>query len=359
MKKALIYTLYGNYNYGNKLQNYAVQEILGKSNIETNTVILKKIRNKEFIKFVKKIIKLFIPKYRRFKKYEKEREKNFLIFDKKISKIKYKNVDLKKYDCVIVGSDQVWNPLDLQSQQIVEEVNKIENNKIISYAASIAVDNIPEQYKEKYKKQFLKINHLSVRENEGKKIIEDLTNRDDLNVIVDPTMMLSVEEWDKVSSKPKQMEKFEFEEGKYILTYFLGNLSKKAKDEMNKFATDNNLKIINLLDKNDPFYTCGPSEFLYLEKNAFLVCTDSFHSCVFAILFNTPFITYERIDNQGKMNSRLNNLLKLFKLEDRKYNGNITLETINVDYTKAYTIIEEEKNKSKDFLIKALEDKNE
>ena len=97
---------------------------------------------------------------------------------------------------------------------------------------------------------------------------------------------------------------------RYILTYFLGNLSDSRKKEISRIANEYDCEIINLLDKKDPFYSCcGPSEFLYLEKNAFLICTDSFHSSVFAILYDRPFIVFNREDKLQNMNSRIANLL--------------------------------------------------
>ena len=112
------------------------------------------------------------------------------------------------------------------------------------------------------------------------------------------------------------------------------------------------------LDEKDPFFTSGPSEFLYLEKNAFLICTDSFHSCVFAIIYNRPFIVFKRDDNTVSMNSRLETLLSKFKLIERYNKDNrISKEMLNHDYKETYKILEEEKQKSYDFIKKIFEKK--
>ena len=142
--------------------------------------------------------------------------------------------------------------------------------------------------------------------------------------------------------------------------YFLGEINDDIKKEIERVADENNCKIINILDKNDLFYQSGPSEFLYLEKNAYLICTDSFHSSVFAILYDRPFIVFERNQKNGvSMNSRLDTLISKFKLKDRKYNGvKITQNNINHDYSEAYTILENERNKSKKFISKVLDNKN-
>ena len=91
-------------------------------------------------------------------------------------------------------------------------------------------------------------------------------------------------------------------------------------NEIRRVAKENNCEVINILDKDSVFYECGPSEFLYLEKHAFLICTDSFHSSVFAILYNRPFIVFDREEeNVGNMNSRLETLISKLELKNRKY----------------------------------------
>ena len=195
--------------------------------------------------------------------------------------------------------------------------------------------------------------NVSLREETGKKIYYDITGKEDAIVCLDPTMLLKQQEWDKVSNRPKQLDNLK--SSKYILNYFLGELSKERKDEINRIAKENNCEIINILDKNNPFYETGPSEFLYLEKNAFLICTDSFHSSVFAILYNTPFVVFDREDKVASMNSRIECLLSKFKLTDRYYKGKITDNLLKCDYTEAYKILEEERKKSDIFLRKALD----
>ena len=198
-----------------------------------------------------------------------------------------------------------------------------------------------------------KFKAISVREKVGENIIKKLTNRTDVEVLIDPTMLLNPEEWDIVAKRPKQIDLLKNK--KYILNYFLGELSENRKKEIERVAKENNCDIINILDKKSPFYQTGPSEFLYLEKNAFLICTDSFHSSVFAILYNNPFIVFSREGNGCEMNSRIETLLNKFKLENRMFNDNkIDIENLQLDYNNSYKILEKERIKSKKYLMKAL-----
>ena len=353
MKKVAILTINDDNNYGNRLQNYAVQEILKKQGLKVET-----ISNQQGIygiKYLKKIIKniikrliIFKPSFRRFH--------YFMKFNKNIRYSKY-HIDKKhipeklsqKYEYFITGSDQVWNP-NFGRMSDIDFLTFAPKEKRNSFSASFGINEVPEDMKEYYKKNLLELNKISVREETGKKIIENLTGRTDVEVLVDPTMLLKAEEWDKVSKKPKNLKT-----DKYILNYFLGELSEERKKEIDRIAKENGCEVINILDKNSLFYENGPSEFLYLEKNAFLICTDSFHSCVFAILYNRPFIVFEREDNNVNMNSRIETLINKFQLKNREFTGKITKENLEYDYSDAYKILDKERDKSKKFLKNALE----
>ncbi len=352
MKKIGILTINDDGNYGNRLQNYAVQHVLEKKGFEVNTISNQK-KSHSIIFFFKNLIKSIMPnnkgtRYRNFVKFNKYIKYSKIHIDenhipKKLNKL---------YDCFFSGSDQVWNPTFGRMSDI-DFLTFADENKRCSFSASFGITKIPEEKKEYYRDRLEKFKCISVREDVGKKIVEDLIGRKDVVTLADPTMLLSSEEWDNLSKMPKQIEKLKIK--KYILNYFLGNLSDKRYKEIEKIAKKNKCEIINLLDKNDPFYISGPSEFLWLEKNAFLICTDSFHSSVFAIIYNRPFVIFDREDQEQNMSSRLETLISKFHLKDRKYNEkSITDNNLNHDYSDAYKILEKEKEKSNVFLRKAL-----
>ena len=352
MKIIGIVTINDYNNYGNRLQNYAVQSVIKKmynSNINVITIVNGKKYN--FIKReIKKIIKIIIMK----KGYK--RHLNFFKFNRNIlfsrNIVDYSNIPNNlnsKYDYFIVGSDQVWNP-NFDRLSDVDLLLFSEPNKRISFSASFGISELPIKYHEKAKQELSKFKAISVREDAGKRIIKDVVGRTDVEVLVDPTMLLTASEWDKVSKRPKMLKS-----DKFILNYFLGKLSDDRKKEIYRVAKENACEVINILDKNSQFYECGPSEFLYLEKHAFLICTDSFHSSVFAILYNRPFIVFDREDNIVSMNSRLETLLSKFKLENRKYCGKITKNDLSCDYQESYKILDKERDKAINWLKKALD----
>ena len=349
MKKIGIITINDNDNYGNRLQNYAVQEILKKLEVMPITIKNEPATNTKD-KYLLRKLKSFFNKGTYSKIVDRRNcfenfNKNITFSIKKITPFS----NLKEYDYVITGSDQVWNP-NIGRLREVDLLEVTEPKKRVSFSASFGINKLSEQYWKKLKHALKDYRAISVRENAGKKIIEDVVGRKNVEILVDPTMLLTSEEWDKASKKPEQLKT-----DKYILNYFLGELSEERKKEIQRIANENNCEVINILDKNSPFYETGPSEFLYLEKNAFLICTDSFHSSVFAILYNKPFIVFDREDSHENMNSRLETLLSKFKLENRWYKGHITDELLKVDYTEAYKILDTERKKSEDFLKRALD----
>ena len=336
-----IYTLNGLYNFGNRLQNYALVSYINNNfDVEAFNIWIGK-KNSKYKYSFKKILPL--KKYNRYV--------NFYKFNQLI-KTDY-NIN-NNYDCYIVGSDQVWNPQCMENLHDMYLLKTKDMVKKISYAASFGVDYLPYEQIDMFKEGIEDFDFVSVREDKGKEIIKDMLDDKKIEVLIDPTMLLSASEWKNVAKPPKSIKNIKNK--KYILNYFLGELSIERKKEIEKIATENNCIIIDMLDKNSPFYECGPSEFIYLEMNAFLICTDSFHSSVFAFLFNKPFIVFERQEKgRNNMGSRIDTLLTKFNLKNRRFNGKtITLDNLKHDYTESYKILKTEREKANEFLKKAL-----
>ena len=345
-----ILTINDNNNYGNRLQNYALQQYLTNTfgaNVET-------IWNNLDLSFLKRL-------FRKSKKYLKFllrkngyiRYFNFTSFTKKIKHSRYvinnKFVPKKintKYDFFITGSDQVWNPNHkrLTKNDLLSFANP---DKRISYAASFGVSDIEEKYTELLKHELSKFRAISVRENEAKSLIENKTKIKNVEVLIDPTMLLDSEQWKLVEKKPKYLKS-----EKYILCYFLGKIDNDSFNKIKKISKEKGWEIINILDPKSIFYNCGPSEFLYLERNAQLICTDSYHSSVFAIIFNTPLTIFERKDKHVSMNSRIETLVEKFDLDERLYSKSKKINLDSFDRSKLENIINNEKLKTYNYFYK-------
>ena len=345
MKKVAIITLQGMNNYGNRLQNYAVTYTL-KHN--TNKKIYNLHIEKLFSRFrviLSCIVKRNIDTYRYFK---------FLNFSKIYSNdiVISENKDIyeQKFDYVICGSDQIWNLSYSSNHYYYGGI--VTKDKRIAYSASFGVSEIPDEYKDMYIKHLSKMKAISVREDSGAKIVKDLIGID-VPVLIDPTMMLTKDEWCKIIKKPRFYKKSE----KYILTYFLGDVLQEYREYIENFAKENGCKVINLErhNTNKYWYYTGPSEFVWLIKNCTTMFTDSFHACVFSILMNVPFVVFDRDGTGVGIGTRIDTLLDKFNLNDRKFSNQNTQQVLDVDYSHIEPILNIERKKSIDFLKDAME----
>ena len=369
MKKIGIITLNGYFNYGNRLQNYALQEVLKELGFEVETIIKTKKQkdssNKRTVgKLKQKNLKeLYKVAYRKalnslyksklneqrtqiFKdfSYTYIRETDFCISDNNIPEDLF-----QRYDYFVTGSDQVWNPTYKHNSSI-EFLTFVPPEKRIAYAPSFGVSEIPEKDRENYTAWLSELAHISVREEAGAKIIKELTGRE-APVLVDPTMLLTKEKWLSIAKAPDSKPKND-----YLLTYFLGEIPRDRRKRLNDIAKKNDLKIVNLAQiKDRKAYLSGPSEFIDYINNSSLFCTDSFHGAVFSVLLDTPFIVFNREDDSPSMNSRIDTLLKKFKLESRSANFELSnTQIFDVDYSHTIPILEKERAKSLNYLKNAL-----
>ena len=383
--KVGIVSCYFKHNYGSMLQAYATQKILDDMGIENETINIDKnidfangkkkyymgqLLNFEFLKAKLGMVKLKIDK-----KIKKQLGKNISIRDKKYEEFRkvfklteeYKTyAELtekakKDYTSVLVGSDQLWLPVNIVADYytlnfVPDEVNKI------SFSTSFGVSSVPEKYKESYKKFLNRINHLSTREVAGQKIIKDLTGRE-AELVCDPTLLFNKEEWMSIQQEERIIKE------KYIFCYFLGkNIEHRKFVERLKKETGYKIVSLNHADEyvkySDVFadetpYDVGPSEFLNMIRNAEYVCTDSFHGTVFSLINNVKFFTFRRYSNKSKVstNSRIDSLLGIVDLKDRLLNGDEDVAkeiTKKINFENVNTKLEEFRNKSKEFLNKSL-----
>ena len=337
--KVEIVTIISN-NYGNRLQNYALQETLKKLGVRSVT---NRIDNKIAKRKVKEIIKATRSRY--LSDY-------FSRFDMKNIKFKYsieKYSDSKYIDYYIAGSDQIWNP-NFSFNSDREFLTFAPSNKKIAYAASIGISELSENQSIRFKRNLKDFCAISVRETEAADLIEKLIGKRP-EVVLDPTMLLTKDEWFKVSKQSKLMTTKPF-----IVKYFLGRRSEEVDEMINSFANENEFEVIDVTSKECP-YIIGPAEFVYLFQYSQMNFVDSFHGTVFSILFNKTFYTFARPEEKGfgNMNSRFETLFSLFPLEERylKKCDKINFDAeINFDITNK--LLESYRSESVAFLKKAL-----
>lgn len=352
-----IVTLYGYFNYGNRLQNYALQEVLKDQDNEVETIIFKNKEN--FLKSnMKKILERRDNKYKIKSFNDIIRESNIKRFSKKYIKTKeydinnvsnYMKID-SDFDLFIVGSDQVWNPrFWRESEDSIDFKQYLlqfaSDDKKMSYASSFGINELPGYWINLFQSELNKFFAISAREKSGAKIIKDILNKD-VPVVLDPTMLLTATQWtNKLGLEDKKED--------YIVLFFLGEKDTEMQNFINSLKDKE--KIVDVMDcKNTKYYCSNPKDFLNLIKNSKLVITDSFHATVFSIIFEIPFVVFGRkYKSKMNMNSRIKTLLEKFDLKDRIYdNGNIDL--YKCDFSGFEKCINYERNKSLDYLLSNL-----
>ena len=369
-RKVGIVTLHGYHNYGNKLQNYALQEVLNDLGFIADTLILstqrtplsaiydnaKKIFRQSPLESIAMVTRKLKSRTisREHKELVDSRTNVFKQFSKhhlseKFVKLDKGNISTinKDYDYFVTGSDQVWNPVYISNMEKYF-LTFADKSKRIAYAPSFSCPKLPKSHEKKYRKWLKEMSRISVRETEGAEIIRESTGIN-APVLVDPTLLLSKKQWlsiaNKASNRPEQG---------YILTYFLGETSSDTEQYIQNLAQEKNMKIIRLGDIHDKeSYITGPREFIDYINNAAVLLTDSFHGVVFSILLETPFLVYERKTNIPTMYSRIETLLDRFDLRHREAR-NVVQDIFDIDFGHTYEILEFEKEKSLNYLRDAL-----
>ncbi len=319
-KKIAIVTLYDEFNIGNKLQNYALQEILKKYADSVTTLTYSEAREiYPLMGWKGKLVALLgYPKetarekraiIRRFRRFA-EFSKKYIVTEKPCKFIEHDEETNKKYDYFVTGSDQVWRNFSGKDEEIDYFMLRFaDESKRVCYAPSIGRNEIPAEFRERFVEGINGFKYLSCREADGCEIIKGLTGRE-VSLMPDPTLCLSADEWRKIEKKPD----FTVPEH-YILVYFLGDKSPEDIQEISKFAEQNGLPVIDIYDMNSEYFLTRPDEFLFLVRNADYMFTNSFHGSVFSIIFDRQLRVFGRNDSIAKgMGGRLATLLSLFKL---------------------------------------------
>lgn len=376
------------HNYGSFLQSYAMFETIKKLGYDPEVIntagvqfSISAARRKYFIKRIfninelrsysamlrgiamKYVSKKYAEQLRiRGTGYERFRDSHFKFSPVKTS---WKEISemCKDYCAVVVGSDQLWRPANIEGNYYTLNFVPYEINKI-AYAPSFGIPFLPKSQAEKAKKFLPRLNHIGVREERGADIIKELTGLK-VPVVCDPTLLFTKEDWDKNVGE-------RIIKDNYILCYFLGDnedslkFAKKLKEYWNVkivgivHIAGYNKNISKYMDET-PF-DIDPFQFVNLVKFAKCVLTDSFHCSVFSILFEKEFFAFKRFSDKDTMstNNRLVTLFKMVEIEGRLISGK---EAVNkelfklIDYKKVCENIRKKREFSMNYLIKALENK--
>lgn len=254
-------------------------------------------------------------------------------------------------DLFITGSDQIWNPFcgGYNPMMFLEFVN--DGTKCVAYSSSISLPELPPSVASRMKADLEKFSHIAVREQRSVELLGKLLGRDDIKLVVDPTYLLTAEEWEEFGNRAE----IEFTvPDKYIFCYFVGD---KRADVYERMVQDVKRftgieRVINLECYNRPrvygggitYQDAGPYEWVYLLRHASYVCMDSYHATVFALKFQKEFVhAMKNADTEtGSQNTRMYDILSRYGLLYKNYNDGETEWQQRIDYQHLTPLIEGE-----------------
>lgn len=313
-------------NYGTFLQAYALQHVLRGMGYDNRIIDDKPIIDKKFPPAPPRKLSLYwkirirlakiyhniigdIPRKPTSEDLYQKFKNQYLLLDSDFIKPEDLN---ERYDVFIAGSDQIWYP----NEEVFDPYFYLNfaKKKKISYAPSVGASEYPKAFIHRSKPLLERFDHISVREQMGKNLLSSFIDKD-IEVVLDPTLLLQAAEWDNVASYPVYKGKYAF---LYMLTYNENYLNSAIQD-----AARQGLKLITVSNEPrlaecvDQVVEAGPSEFVSLIKYADVVYTDSFHGTVFSLLYHKKFVTFKRFSSSSKnnQNSRLENLFNILDIQ--------------------------------------------
>lgn len=362
-------------NYGGILQAYALQTVLERMGHEVvvfNKVIpIRKVRFQIILKrFVKKLLGYDIVVFGERKEFREAPivNKNFLSFRKKYIHEEFisnfNDIVNYKLDCIVVGSDQVWRPKYFKEEWLEPMENAFLSFtrdwtiKRVSYAASFGTDSweYTDFETDKIRESVKLFNAISVRESSGIPLLRKYLNVDS-ELVLDPTLLLSKNDYInlfKISNVKQSSGN--------LLVYLLDptvrqkEMIKKIEESKGLTSFSVNRRSISLTAPIEQRILPSVESWLRGFYDAELIVTDSFHACVFSIIFGKPFVVF---GNKERGISRLKSLLNKFCLTacliDENIDTNRMSNIINqIDFSKVDELLEIERTVSRKFLHSAL-----
>lgn len=321
MKKIGILTLPLHTNYGGILQAFALYRVLEELGYQP--FLLVKLRESPFKRFVKRTatsaIRIMKPNFIRKPEWLERKAikiKGFIERNLPNALERYDFRNLKRFGfyAIVVGSDQVWRKWSIDIRLYF--LNFAENWNIhrVAYAASFGISDWEYTTGETTDcaRLIKKFDAVSVREEEGVSLCRNRLRVEALCVL-DPTMLLNPLDYLNVCSVVERS-------AAGFVSYVLD--SDNARDEVvaaleNALGTKNEPIMGKLNFSHDAAQIVplmGVEEWLGRIASSNFVFTDSFHGCVFSIIFNRPFVV---MINKGRGSSRFDTLLSKFGLTGR------------------------------------------
>lgn len=365
MSRIGILTFHSGFNYGACLQAFALQTTLKKYgyeneviNFETDAFVASREMFSRRPRRLKEIIKNItrLPYWNSL--HVRERMFNNYTFDVLNSTSRYRTETevihhAEDYECIICGSDQIWNLTHLKDDPAITPLfflNFPKKQRRVAFSASFAsFTKIAHLHEKEFLPWLKQFDAISVREISGVEYVK--SKGLDCTLTLDPTVLLDKEDYEPICA-PRQIE------GKYVLM-FGWNTNKDLIEVAKKVSKELGLPVYNIVPPPRAMFCgiprkldVGPCEFLSMIKHAEFVVTNSFHGTAFSTTFERPYVSVVT----GKADTRMESLLSQLGLSDHLVTkDNIDVKKmLSTDYSKVREKKAALRQTSFDFLKNAL-----
>lgn len=341
-------------NYGALLQAYALRETLKSMGHEVEIVnYVSDFCRRAYsanpaahLPDIKSCVSFFLrlPHYRSQKScFDRFRDEELEIASQVICHEAELTEYLTKFDTVVIGSDQVWNP-ELINGDTTYFADFADRIACVSYAAGIGMsDALTPIQTEKLQSNLRNFKYVSVRENAAAALLQTFVP-EGVRIAPDPVFLLPPEKWRKLAEAPSDLD----EHKRYVFYYSLGGKrNPRLTDSTVKCSEKYSLPIVasHPASKKSSIpgkqvYKAGPKEFLHMVLNAEIVCSDSFHALAFCALFGKKAFIVPKNPRDSRIISLLGNLgMDLSK--DGFYTFDTCADKVACERRRGYGVIQE------------------
>lgn len=385
-KKIGILTTYYSKNYGAALQAYAISkklEMMGYDqeliqykkeppSFYTPMAILEAEKNRTISQKVMQKINNTIIKIKKLHRNDKGIALRNKMFDEFVSDFlglsheRYaseeefiKAVPNMTYDVFLCGSDQIWNPIVHNFDQVYY-LNFKTRAKKVAYAPSVAFNQFTDREIRRICDSIQSIDYISVREKSTIVWLQPNLEKK-VHLVIDPTFLLDKQEWLTLPTEKHP-------HGNYILVYLLNYNEQNSNivELISRYAIEKQYNILCLPYTNIKFpkkipteyrYDIAPNDFIHLLNGAKCIITNSFHATALSINLNKPFFVVSSKNRNQGLQTRLSDLLEETKLENRKiFPDTDHIEDSHIDYCAVNAVISAYRKNGEDYLHRALRD---
>lgn len=357
-----ILTFHRAVNYGAFIQAYALSKVIEGMGYDVEVIDYEpshcgRYRSTSLHRKWFKHYRSNLQKLAKRREFTKQVIRHLPLTKKHYSDLNHLQSEPPSIDVCICGSDQIWNPKRTSGFDgaFFADFNSI-GMKRIAYAASFGISTMPPEYEQQFLSYVDKFDAVSVRENSGACIIEDLTSIRP-NVVLDPSLLL--EDYNEIICE-------HLVEQEYIL-FLAGNVTPRIRtisDHLHKIISIPILELSNTIswDCKKDDYVYGPNKLLGLIKNAQCVVTDSFHALTLSISFQKPFYYVPLEGGIAERSCRITDLFDQLEIRMNDVDvrnilsyGEKSISSYQCNWSNINRILNEQREYSRQFLKNSIE----